>query len=208
MSEGEKEPSVRLENANGRHSSELTVGGGGGDGSGFANVGHARIDPRPFGSASDLPLLSVRPQPLRMLPGRRPAAGSHSADGQPSSPVVLQQVLQQEQQQQYHPHLLKEQQQSGWRFGGVQPQHGGAQQAGGDVEAGAAARRPATPREPASPATLRRDGRLALLSMLLLVFQGTALSIMLRYSRARAGTPYLASVSGAPRHQPPAARRA
>lgn len=49
---------------------------------------------------------------------------------------------------------------------------------------------------PATPATLRRNSRLALLSMLLLVFQGTALSIMLRYSRARAGQPYLASVSG------------
>lgn len=72
-----------------------------------------------------------------------------------------------------------------------------AQYSSGDEEKGsarlAAARRPATP---LTPATLRRNSRLAMLSMLLLVFQGTALSIMLRYSRARAGTPYLASVSG------------
>jgi hypothetical protein len=56
--------------------------------------------------------------------------------------------------------------------------------------------RPSTPLSPPSPDTVRRNGRLALLSMLLLVFQGTALSIMLRYSRARAGQAYLASVSG------------
>ena len=72
-----------------------------------------------------------------------------------------------------------------------------AQYSSGDEEKGsarlAAVRRPATPM---TPGTLRRNSRLAMLSMLLLVFQGTALSIMLRYSRARAGTPYLASVSG------------
>lgn len=70
----------------------------------------------------------------------------------------------------------------------------------GDEERGAGtkARAGARPATPLTPASLRRNSRLALLSMLLLVFQGTALSIMLRYSRARAGQPYLASVSGAP----------
>lgn len=60
-------------------------------------------------------------------------------------------------------------------------------------------------REPAEPPALlpagalesaQRSSRYALLSMLLLVFQGTCLSIALRYSRTRTGTPYLASVSG------------
>lgn len=40
-----------------------------------------------------------------------------------------------------------------------------------------------------------RSLRLALLSMLLLIIQGTTLSIALRFSRVKAGTPYLASVS-------------
>eukprot|EP00884_Botryococcus_braunii_P008887 jgi/Botrbrau1/179/Bobra.0022s0159.2 len=39
------------------------------------------------------------------------------------------------------------------------------------------------------------EARLGLLSMALLVFQGTALSLTLRYSRTRAGRPYLASVA-------------
>lgn len=60
-------------------------------------------------------------------------------------------------------------------------------------------------REPAEPLSLlpagalesaQRSSRYALLSMALLVLQGTCLSIALRYSRTRAGTPYLASVSG------------
>ena len=59
-------------------------------------------------------------------------------------------------------------------------------------------------REPAEPSLLpagalesaQRSSRYALLSMALLVVQGTCLSIALRYSRTRAGIPYLASVSG------------
>jgi hypothetical protein len=42
----------------------------------------------------------------------------------------------------------------------------------------------------------RQTSHYALLSMILLVFQGTALSIVIRYSRTRGGQPYLASVSG------------
>ena len=41
----------------------------------------------------------------------------------------------------------------------------------------------------------QRSARLALLSMVMLILQGTALSIALRYSRVKAGTPYLGSVS-------------
>jgi hypothetical protein len=41
----------------------------------------------------------------------------------------------------------------------------------------------------------QRSARLALLSMLLLVLQGTSLSLALRFSRIKPGTPYLASVS-------------
>lgn len=37
----------------------------------------------------------------------------------------------------------------------------------------------------------------AWLAMLLLIAQSTALSVVLRLSRVRSGTPYLASVSGA-----------
>lgn len=71
---------------------------------------------------------------------------------------------------------------------------GDEEKGGGKARGCGGAARPGTP---STPNTLRRNSRLALLSMLLLVFQGTALSIMLRYSRARAGAPYLASVSGA-----------
>ena len=54
---------------------------------------------------------------------------------------------------------------------------------------------PATPS--ATAVQRQRSGvRLALLAMVLLVFQGTALSIALRYSRIKPGRPYLASVSG------------
>ncbi|KAL4440038.1 hypothetical protein ABPG75_003039 [Micractinium tetrahymenae] len=90
----------------------------------------------------------------------------------------------QQQQQKQHQQQHQQQQQ---RFV-VDPEEG---RAAGRARAAAAA----GGGSPATPATLRRNSRLALLSMLLLVFQGTALSIMLRYSRARAGQPYLASVS-------------
>ena len=42
---------------------------------------------------------------------------------------------------------------------------------------------------------LSRDMQLGILSMFLLVFQGTALALTLRYSRAKAETPYLPSVA-------------
>lgn len=44
-------------------------------------------------------------------------------------------------------------------------------------------------------ALLSRDTQLGILSMFLLVFQGTALALTLRYSRAKAETPYLPSVA-------------
>lgn len=44
-------------------------------------------------------------------------------------------------------------------------------------------------------ALLSRDTQLGILSMFLLVFQGTALALTLRYSRAKADTPYLPSVA-------------
>ncbi|CAK0773250.1 hypothetical protein CVIRNUC_004045 [Coccomyxa viridis] len=40
-----------------------------------------------------------------------------------------------------------------------------------------------------------REGQLGILSMVMLIFQGTALSLTLRFSRTRAGTQYLASVA-------------
>ncbi len=46
-----------------------------------------------------------------------------------------------------------------------------------------------------SSSLLSRDAQLGILSMFLLVFQGTALALTLRYSRAKAETPYLPSVA-------------
>lgn len=150
--------------------------------------------------SGELATLGAGLQPLRLLPGRR-AAGQAYADGEPhsgvASPVVAQQVV--AEQQQYHPQL-KEGMLSAAQRHHHHAQFGqGAQQlVGVDEEAGVAGsgQGNGTLLTPTSPTTLRRNGRLALLSMLLLVFQGTALSIMLRYSRAREGQPYLASVSG------------
>ncbi|KAI3431683.1 hypothetical protein D9Q98_004729 [Chlorella vulgaris] len=140
-------------------------------------------------------------QPLRLLPGRRPAHSDSEAGLGTSSPVVAAQQLLQEQL--YHPHSLKD---HSWRPSSQQQQqqHDSADEEMGrvgvassssSVNGAKGSMRPSTPLSPPSPDTVRRNGRLALLSMLLLVFQGTALSIMLRYSRARAGQAYLASVS-------------
>jgi UDP-sugar transporter A1/2/3 len=140
-------------------------------------------------------------------PVQRRSAGATYVDGQLQPPLygdgsTLGQPVQQYSEAQYVPASLGGQavhrqlaaiagHQAGTGYGDA-----AAQYSSGDEEKGsarlAAARRPVTP---VTPATLRRNSRLAMLSMLLLVFQGTALSIMLRYSRARAGTPYLASVS-------------
>lgn len=48
-----------------------------------------------------------------------------------------------------------------------------------------------------APAPSHRWTWQAVVSMVLLIAQSTALSIMLRLSRVKSGTPYLASVSGA-----------
>ncbi len=142
-------------------------------------------------------------------PVQRRSAGGTYVDGELQPPLYgeassLVQPVQQYSESQYVPASLGGQpvhRQLGAALAAHQAAAGysdaAAQYSSGDEEKGsarlAAARRPATP---LTPATLRRNSRLAMLSMLLLVFQGTALSIMLRYSRARAGTPYLASVSG------------
>ena len=141
---------------------------------------------------------------------QRRSAGTLLVDGEPAPPLYGEGVG----VPQWGPQQYSEAQYVSTGLGGQAVQHrqlgavlaahqaagygdAGAQYSSGDEEKGsaraAAARRPTTP---LTPATLRRNSRLAMLSMLLLVFQGTALSIMLRYSRARAGTPYLASVSG------------
>ena len=140
------------------------------------------------------------PQQLRVLAGRRGSASSAL-----SGSAQQLQVLEASQHlyvasprgsggslaQQFEAHeaaydaaQLQQQTMAAARFV-VDPERGGA----ASSKVGAA-----TP--PLTPAATRRNSRIALLSMLLLVFQGTALSIMLRYSRARAGQPYLASVSG------------
>ncbi|PSC68753.1 UDP-N-acetylglucosamine transporter-like [Micractinium conductrix] len=139
------------------------------------------------------------PQQLRVLAGRRGSASSAL-----SGSAQQLQVLEASQHlyvasprgsggslaQQFEAHeaaydaaQLQQQTMAAARFV-VDPERGGA----ASSKVGAA-----TP--PLTPAATRRNSRIALLSMLLLVFQGTALSIMLRYSRARAGQPYLASVS-------------
>ena len=193
--------SVRIE-ANGRavEAGSVSSGTGGGD---------LAVAPAAAEAVALQPL-----QPLRLHPVRRTmgtieegeaeaagvagqqlltGAGSGALGQEQHPPAADQQQQQQRRYVQYAAGLTDsdDEELGGMGSGSAKAAAAAAVAAGGGISS--AMRRPGTPQTPSS---LRRNSKIALLSMLLLVFQGTALSIMLRYSRARAGQAYLASVSG------------